>query len=432
MKYLCLIFSIALAAPCALGGQSEIKSSFNSKNVILPSSQHTASQPYQALVWVMNTGRNYSGAQNSSNPDYNHVWGTPPDDADGNAWFDVRYQAPASWSVQTAPFSSDEYYLGKKSYRWITSDIMGDFYMRRTFSLDAVPEGNIFLACGHDDAPAEWYINGVLVHSVADGWNNDEYYLLEDSQKALLTEGENIIAVHVHQNWGGAFADCGLYAADMSRVETYLNTVSDGTWPCAYYLLNYNSDIPVAENARWYALTEDESDWISGVGPFSNDYNMFYTTEWPSQVRPILVRRHFTLDDISAIGDDSRIFFSCSYDENPVAYLNGTRLWSASGWNDNNYAVVELSSEQKKLLVEGDNVLAVSLMQGGGGGHIDYGLYLESPYDSPDGIIPVVSDNQQVSDNRVYGIFGRYVSDTLEGLGCGVYICNGKKVIVKY
>ena len=63
-----------------------------------------------------------------------------------------------------------------------------------------------------------------------------------------------------------------------------------------------------------------------------------------------------------------------SYDENPTFWLNGTRIATATGWNDNNYANLRFSNTRKKLLVEGDNVLCVSLQQGAGGGHIDYGL----------------------------------------------------------
>ena len=74
-----------------------------------------------------------------------------------------------------------------------------------------------------------------------------------------------------------------------------------------------------------------------------------------------------------------------SYDENPVIYLNGTRIWSASGWNDNNYAEITLDATQRALLRQGDNVLAASLTQGGGGGHIDYGLKIIRPFE-PSGI----------------------------------------------
>ncbi|MDE6338936.1 MAG: hypothetical protein K2K97_04005 [Muribaculaceae bacterium] len=422
----CLFISIGADA-----AEAEIKYTFNAKNVILPSSQYTPEQPYSALVWVYK-GSNY----NSSN--YNKILASPSADKSGNEWYSPEYEpedvTSGTWSTQTAPFSSDEYYLGQKSYRWVTAEVMGEMYMRRSFTLSEadVLSGGLYLACGHDDAPSEWYINGVKVHSVADGWNNDEYVLLSDEQKSLIkTDGsENLLAVHVHQNWGGAFADCGLYAADMSIVRSFLPTVADGPWPCSYYLLNYNSDFANAESAKWYDVTEDESDWIQGVGPFSNDQNMFYITEWPSQVRPILIRRHFSIDaqELETIAD-SDLTFSCSYDEEPVAYLNGTKIWSASGWNDNDYARMTLTDEQKALLVEGDNVLAMSLRQGGGGGHADFGLFIESPYTEigTSGVIDEESDHS--TDNRIYNLHGQYLGTSLESLQSGIYIRNGKKIL---
>lgn len=410
----------------ATASADELKATFNATNVILPSSQYTPAQPYSAEVWVV-TGDRYS------DPFYNQILATPANDADGNDWFSPVYLAGDDWSRQQAPFSSDETYLGQKSYRWVTSDIMGDIYLRRTFTLDQLPGGSLFLACGHDDAPSEWYINGTLVHAVTDGWNNDEYVLLSDEHKALLkTDGtENLLAVHVHQNWGGAFADCGLYAADMSLVKTFLPTLDDGPWPCTYYMLNYNRDLDDARSCEWYGENEDESDWIHGVGPFSNDQNIFFTTEWPSQVRPILVRRHFTLtsSDLTAI-EESELTMACSYDENPVMYLNGVQIWNANGWNDNDYAKVILESQQKALFKEGDNVLAVSLMQGAGGGHLDYGLFIESPVEIPGTSGITAPEPSRNGDARIFNLHGQYVGDSDEALSNGVYIRNGKKIMV--
>lgn len=415
------------AAP--LFAASVMKCTFNSDNVILPSSQYTATQPYTALAYIINTGQNYSDQY------YNRVWGAPQNDSEGNEWFAVGYtpvdDATASWTTATAPFSSDEYYKGQKSCRWITSDKMGDIYIRRTFTLNQIPNNPLYLACGHDDAPAEWYINGQLVHTVADGWNNDEYILLSDEDKSLLKEGENLIALHVHQNWGGAYADCGLYEADVTLSHTLLPTVEEGPWRCRYYILNYNEDIPVAEKAEWYGLDEDESDWISGVGPFSNDENKFYITEWPSQVRPILVRRHFTLtdDDIASMDETTNVTLTCSYDENPVVYLNGTKIWSATGWNDNDYARYELNAEQRGLLKAGDNVVAVSLTQGAGGGHIDYGLEITSPYSFATRVGADAA--AQRHDDRIFDLSGRYVGTDTSVLSAGVYVRDGKKFVKK-
>lgn len=413
--------------------ENEIISTFNADKVIIPCSEYTPGQPYSAQVWVLNTGERYSDQH------YNKIWGTPDADSQGREWYAPDYDTSTvteniTWQQATAPFSSDEYYKGAKSFRWITAEIMGEIYMRRTFTLSQPIEGTVFLACGHDDAPSEWYINGQFVHSVADGWNNGEYLLLSDEQKALLkTDGTpNVIACHVHQNWGGAFADCGLYAADMTVSNQLLPTVAKGEWPCKYYILNYNSDIELAESASWSAVEENEDEWISGIGPFSNDNNMFYITEWPSQVRPILVRRHFNLtkaelDELA----DATIKLLCSYDENPKIYLNGTLLTSYSRWNDNNYAELFLTDEQKQLLREGDNVLAVSLTSGEGGGHIDFGLMTEAPYGSSQLFTPATGTQSVTNtDNRIFNLQGQYVGTSPDRLPKGLYIKGGKKLIL--
>ncbi len=418
---------LLVAMPLGAFAESELYGTVNWEKVILPSSQYTPNKPYQAKVWVHNTYQRYADSY------YNKIWATPPVDGQGRQWFDPLYSTEgiSKWVNATAPFSSDEYYKNQKSYRWVTVDYMAEMYMRRSFMLSAPIEGKVFLAAGHDDAPAEWYINGVLVHTATDGWNNDEFVELTDDQVALIkTDGtENVLAVHVHQNWGGAFADCGLYGSDMYMAKKYLPTVEEGEWDCLYYMLNYNSDLSAAENGKWAALEEDESDWVAGVGPFSNDQNMFYITEWPSQVRPILVRRHFTLteDDVKAIVKNV-VELTCSYDENPKVYLNGTLIWSANEWNDNNYAKYTLTDAHKKLFVEGDNVLAVSLMQGGGGGHIDYGLSIIEEYISRVST-PIV--DVKINHPGVYTLSGQYLGTSTENIGNGFYIVNGEKQLIE-
>ena len=51
--------------------------------------------------------------------------------------------------------------------------------------------------------------------------------------------------------------------------------------------------------------------------------------------------------------------------------------------------------------------------------------------DVTDGIADVNTEVDQTTDNRVYNINGQYVGTSLDGLQKGVYIQNGKKVIVK-
>ena len=380
---------------------------------------------------VFNTGRRYTDA------DYNKVWDTPPMDAVGHAWYEPGYEltnGEQTWQLQTSPFSSDEYYKEKHSYRWISADITGDIYLRRSFTLNEPIARDLFLACGHDDAPSEWYINGVQVFTVADGWNNDERVLLTSEQKALIkTDGsENILAVHVHQNWGGAFADCGLYEADMRRVTELLPTLDKGAWPCSYYLLNSNDELNNINARDWAGRCTNEEDWVMGDGPLSNSNDKFLSTYWGSTRLPLLVRRHFTLSaaELSNI-TESTLELTCSYDENPKIYLNGNLIWQKNGWNDNDYAHYTLTKEQKMLLKEGDNVLAVSLMAGGGGGHIDYGLSITENY-----VPSAINDLQRSMHGTQSTLDKGQNSYDLQGRGLsgipskhGIYIINGKKII---
>ena len=214
--------------------------------------------------------------------------------------------------------------------------------------------------------------------------------------------------------------------AQAETVTDYiLDTVDsgDGRWPCLYYELNYNTDIAEAEKAKWYSLDEDESYWREGYGPFSIDQNKFLVTQWQSTLHPLLIRRHFTLtqDDLDriAIGTVTLLY---SYDEDPVIWLNGKKLASATGWNDNSYDSKQLVSTQKKWLVEGDNVICVSMKQGAGGGHIDFGLTVR--YNNQhDGLTPALLYNN-VEDTPAYNLQGQPVPPRTHG----IIVRQGKKV----
>ncbi|MBO4841510.1 MAG: hypothetical protein J5524_10500 [Bacteroidaceae bacterium] len=226
---------------------------------ILPSARWSKA-PYKAKVLVVNPDYDYGSDWSDKNGNYNLILleDGPAKDANGKAWYEIGYDETTltedefdctedgffRWTEQTAPFSSDETWNGMKSFQWTGNSKIADIYIRRTFSTNRLLSGDVYLACGHDDAPCEYYLNGQLIFSKTgyeidhyeyiyatddegketdeildsiprykQGWNNDEVYKLTDEQKKLiLLDGqENLLAVRVHQNWGGAFADCGLY-----------------------------------------------------------------------------------------------------------------------------------------------------------------------------------------------------------------------------
>lgn len=223
-------------------------------NIPLLPSARWSKVPYTAKVLVINSGYEYGDySDQSGNYNMELLEDYSVKDTNGKAWYEKGYDLTTTvpdefetteegyfkWEDQTAPFSSDENWNGMKSFQWTKNNIIADIFIRRTFTTNKLLAGDVYLACGHDDAPCEYYLNGVLIWQktgyevdhydyVVDeetgdtlsatprykqGWNNDEYYKLTDEQKELiLTNGEeNLLACHVHQNWGGAFADCGLY-----------------------------------------------------------------------------------------------------------------------------------------------------------------------------------------------------------------------------
>lgn len=52
-------------------------------------------------------------------------------------------------------------------------------------------------------------------------------------------------------------------------------------------------------------------------------------------------------------------------------------------------------------------------------------------YSTNGGIKKIETAEQKLVDTRVYNLNGQYVGTTLNGLSKGVYIVNGKKVVVK-
>ena len=267
--------------------------------IVLPSSYWDGDIEWKAWTWVYNSGNDY-GSWDTANQNYNMVVGIPEPDAADRAWFEPGFDMspkeddknfdqfddegnplPIVWEENTAPFSTDATFNGRPSYQWTGNSIIADIYVRRIFTTDQMLSGPVYLACGHDDAPAEYYINGELVYertgletyedgTIINGWNNAEYILLTDEQKALikLNGEENVIAFHVHQNWGGAFADCGIY----TKMEGGLDMGYTTPWEGKVLFNNtggYNNDLKSPSNnprhpwsALYQAMPGDEYSFV--------------------------------------------------------------------------------------------------------------------------------------------------------------------------
>ena len=175
---------------------------------ILPSTKWGGE--YKAFTYVAQSPEGY-GDWNENNPNYNKIIGVP-EAQDGKAWYAPGYNV-AKWNY------------GKDLPEFGNGD-PADVYAVRYFTVEGEIPSTVYMPAAHDDAPCEYYINGELIWAETDGWKEDEVVRLTDSQKALIkTDGSvNVFAFHVHQNWGGRYADGGLYTAG-NMVNDFNNDV---------------------------------------------------------------------------------------------------------------------------------------------------------------------------------------------------------------
>ena len=110
---------------------------------------------------------------------------------------------PGGFGTQNTPG------IGKLGTVWNTPDI----WLRRTFTLPNLTAEQIeqmAIRDYHDD-DVEVFINGVLAYK--NGGYVSAYEtrpITPEAKKALVPGGENVIAVHCHQNQGGQYVDVGL------------------------------------------------------------------------------------------------------------------------------------------------------------------------------------------------------------------------------
>ena len=167
-------------------------------DIILPAKKYGGE--YSAYTNVAQADYDF-GDWNTSNPNYNVIIGTPAEQ-EGKAWFAPGYDVTAWNYGQDLP----EFGNGKPA----------DVYAVRYFTVEGNIPSTLYMPAPHDDAPCEYYINGVKIWGETDGWYEDEVVRMTDEQKALIkADGKtvNVFAFHVHQNWGGRYADGGLYTA---------------------------------------------------------------------------------------------------------------------------------------------------------------------------------------------------------------------------
>lgn len=126
----------------------------------------------------------------------------------GTAWTAEDFN-DGEWETQMGAFGSGGEYPNVNT-SWTATN--SDYYIRRYVNLTAEDlQQDLSLIYSHDDV-CQAYINGRRVFTTGNTWVQNVIYNLTEEDKAVLHEGQNVIAYHVHNTTGGALADIGLYA----------------------------------------------------------------------------------------------------------------------------------------------------------------------------------------------------------------------------
>ena len=126
----------------------------------------------------------------------------------GTSWTREAYN-DASWQTKPGAFGTPSEYPNVNT-AWTSTN--SHCYIRRHITLTEEDlQQELAVIYSHDDV-CEGYINGRKIFSTGETWVQNVIYRLTDADKAVLHEGDNVLAYHVKNTTGGALADIGLYA----------------------------------------------------------------------------------------------------------------------------------------------------------------------------------------------------------------------------
>ena len=147
----------------------------------------------------------------------------------GTTWTKEDFDDSA-WETGQGAFGTKSEYPNVYT-NWTATN--SDYYIRRYITLTAEDlQQKLALIYSHDDV-CQAFINGRRVVNTGNTWVQNVIYNLTDADKAVLHEGQNVIAYHVHNTTGGALADIGLYTdatGETLATQTACNVLPTSTY----------------------------------------------------------------------------------------------------------------------------------------------------------------------------------------------------------
>ena len=152
-------------------------------------------------------------------------------------------------------------------------------------------------------------------------------------------------------------------SSERSVLESIVPMADEGPWTGLY-----TRQTP---NAGWQAPDFDAQGWKEGQAAWGSDGLSFVRTHWREQNSDLYVRRTFSLTSADLSSD---LWLMYSHDDVFEIYINGTKVAdTGETWREG--VKLHLTSDLKRLLKEGKNVIAAHCHNTTGGAYTDFGLY---------------------------------------------------------
>ena len=125
------------------------------------------------------------------------------------SWKNLTFAPSDAWVSIEMPMGSPNY-LAPYRTTWVGE--YNTYWIRREFTLDEVNEATTYYFESYHDDDYEVYVNGRQIHRI-DGWTEaNGTPVTKKIPNSILVAGNNVIAIHIQQNTGGAYFDCGVYS----------------------------------------------------------------------------------------------------------------------------------------------------------------------------------------------------------------------------
>jgi len=272
----------------------------------------------------------------------------------------------AAWSVAHAPFGKGN---GNYNTRWTSGELWaltgftGTYYDLNEAALNFT---------GTIKGDIEIFVNGTLIY---EGTHDGAVSIpVNNTMRKAFKFGDNTISVHVKGSMFSLALDAESGASGTQK--NFFQQFSQ--WE---YIQGPSFEKIMKDG--WTTGEDDSTKWKTAQAPFGdrNIDGINWKTDWSQDTRKaIILRRTFTVDDVSKFAG-SPLSTKITYDDSITIYLNGEKVFSDGGWVDT-YVELNLSNDASSVLKNGENVIAVSLINTAGGRQFDMSLFsFEKPED---------------------------------------------------